>query len=173
MPLSEHHHIRFELVRTDPKDRPGTPGELIVWSGEAILFECRTLELDWKDNKRNVSCIPEGDYKIYPREVGDFAARARKKFKHPSVLWIRGVPDRDYVLCHWGNFLRATQGCVLVGQHAGVHGGENCVWQSQKAYRLLYRAVGTYLDDTCGIPLTIRNGLFEEEADLSADRSNI
>ena len=32
-----------------------------------IEYEFRTLELPWKNNKSNVSCIPKGSYKVVKR----------------------------------------------------------------------------------------------------------
>lgn len=173
----ETHAISIELVRGDNEERYGTPGELIVWTGGSVLFECRTLELDWCDNERDVSCIPEGDYNIIPRTYGGFFEKAKADWGHEAGLWIKDVPGRDNVLVHWGNFLRCTKGCVLVGERAGVHASQNCVWQSQKAYRRLYKVLHPYLwhggGNASSFPLLIRNGLAEDEPALTKDRKNI
>jgi hypothetical protein len=47
----------------------GTNGTLFN-SGK---FLCHTIELPWNDNKRNISCIPEGTYEVEPRFSKRFA----------------------------------------------------------------------------------------------------
>lgn len=64
---------------------------------------CHTLELAWRDNQRNVSCIPEG---IYPMTV-----RHSQRFR--KHLLIQDVPDRDYILVHPANDARTElKGCI-------------------------------------------------------------
>lgn len=69
-------------------------------------FECLTLELPWRDNAEDVSCIPAGTYKV--------KVTYSNKFKRdlPELL---GVPGRSKVRIHPGNTTRDTQGCILVG----------------------------------------------------------
>ena len=64
-----------------------------------------TLELPWKDNKKDQSCIPEG---VYDLEVYDSA-------KFGRCLHVLDVPGRDGVLIHAGNYTRDTHGCILPG----------------------------------------------------------
>lgn len=70
-----------------------------------ICFECHTLELPWRDNKFQVSCIPLGDYWV--------EKRWSQKFKHHFI--VKDVEGRTYILIHSGNFYEDTLGCVLVG----------------------------------------------------------
>ena len=68
-------------------------------------FQCFTLELPWKDNEQNISCIPEGEYKAV-------------KFLSPSkgeVMLLQHVPNRTYIEIHAGNYTRQILGCILVG----------------------------------------------------------
>lgn len=68
-------------------------------------FKFKTLELAWKNNQNNISCIPAGRYKVVPRRS--------QKFK--DHFEITGVPNRSLVLFHWGNYHTNTEGCVLSG----------------------------------------------------------
>ena len=176
MTPAEAHAIHIEVVREDDDGRHGIPGELIVWSGDSVLYECRTLELDWKNNERNISCIPEGVYGVGPRAYGGFHDVAKKKWGHDTALWVMGVGGRDDVLIHWGNFLRCTKGCLLVGESKGYQGDDNVVWRSQKAFRRLYKAVRPYMfsaGNASRVPLTIRDGLAEDESALTSNRGNL
>lgn len=92
--------ITLGLLRTDTG--PATMGRLTI-PGGATLY---TLELPWKDNADNISCIPAGTYTL----------RRRFSKKHNCILFgIEGVDGRDDVEIHIGNFVKDTLGCVLVG----------------------------------------------------------
>lgn len=71
-----------------------------------VIFDCYTLELPWKDNERNISRIPAGEY---------FAAK-HKSPKFGDTIWIQNVPNRSEILIHKGNYKKDTLGCILVGQ---------------------------------------------------------
>lgn len=68
-------------------------------------WQCFTLELPWRDNKRGVSCIPAGTYKAFKRNSP----------KNGPVFELRDVPSRTSIQCHAGNFTRQIEGCILVG----------------------------------------------------------
>ena len=70
------------------------------------IFTCKTLELPWKNNQRNVSCIPEGPYTVEKRWT-------QERQNHFHVL---NVPDRSFILIHSGNYYSHTLGCILPGQ---------------------------------------------------------
>ena len=103
-PPTEGKVINLLLIRDTFSDN-STLGELFL-NGERM---CDTLENPWKDNQRNISCIPAGEYSVrlrYPRESGT------RDYLH---LLIQDVPNRSYCLVHIGNFVHQTRGCVLVG----------------------------------------------------------
>lgn len=80
---------------------------------------CLTLELPWKENRKNESCIPKGRYAV--------TLRYSPSFKYITPI-LHGVPDREYVLIHKGNEPAHTKGCILVGEQfeeGGIrHSGE-------------------------------------------------
>jgi hypothetical protein len=93
---------RFEIIRDAITPGAGTSGTLLV-EGEPF---CKTLELPWAANAQNLSCIPEGTYPVKLL---------------PSLRWgrpmphIENVPNRSNIEIHIGNFLKDTDGCVLLG----------------------------------------------------------
>ena len=96
--------INLLLIR-DTFTEKSTLGELFL-NGERM---CETLENPWMDNKRNISCIPEGEYPVrlrLPRESGT------RDYLH---LLVQEVPNRDWILFHRGNTAKDTSGCILVG----------------------------------------------------------
>jgi len=68
-------------------------------------FTCKTIELPWRSNRKEVSCIPKGTYKVVKHE-------SPTKGTCYKVL---GVPNRDNILIH-GNKYSNTKGCILVGK---------------------------------------------------------
>lgn len=96
-------------------------------------FQARTIELPWKDNRPNVSCIPAGQFRaVY---------RWSQKFKHH--YWIQEVLDRSWVLTHSGNFAGDTDlgykthshGCVIMGKYHGKYLGQDAVLLSRPTLR--------------------------------------
>lgn len=73
----------------------------VLFAGEEQL--CETIELPWRNNKRSVSCVPEGRYRLvrrYHHQRGDH-------------LMLAHVPQRELILIHPANFaLRELQGCI-------------------------------------------------------------
>lgn len=77
----------------------GTNGVLMLDS----MALCHTIELPWKENQSQISCIPEGEYQL--------AKRFSEKLKwHLQVL---KVPNRDLILFHpANNALMELKGCI-------------------------------------------------------------
>jgi hypothetical protein len=104
--------IRAELHRfmSDPKQ---TLGSLVFYRNDDPELMLATIELPWRDNKRSLSCVPEGDYTVvkrYSEKYGD----------HWHLI---DVPGRSHILIHHGNFHYQIQGCVLVGaEHKDIDG---------------------------------------------------
>ena len=72
-------------------------------------WSCYTLEDDWLDNARGVSCIPAGSYKL------------RKVLHHGTLptYEVYPVPGRSHINIHTGNTEEDTEGCVLLGFRLG------------------------------------------------------
>jgi len=89
--------MEAQLLRT--YHREGTNGVLVI-HGNTVVF---TIELPWKDNQHNISCIPEGRYEIRERWVEKFGT-------HFILL---NVPDRTYILIHPAtDALKQLKGCI-------------------------------------------------------------
>ena len=88
-----------------------------------------TLELPWKQNKRNISCIPFGTYEIIRHSSP----------RHGFSFWLQNVPKRSEILIHAGNFTKDIRGCILVGESINY-----CrTYSSQNAMRLLEQTIKT------------------------------
>lgn len=78
---------------------------------------CLTLEEDWRDNQKGISCIPEGSY----------LCRRRTTAAHGETFEVTEVPGRTGILIHSGNTEMDTEGCILPGMEYGSIGA----WDDQ------------------------------------------
>jgi len=111
------------LNREINSDR-GVLGTLATAEGQEV---CKTLELPWRNNLPNVSCIVPGTYTLIPYTSD----------KHPHAFHVTEVPGRSNVLIHAGNYVEHSQGCILVGESWQIMGcpKQLAVADSRKALR--------------------------------------
>ena len=73
-----------------------------------------TLEPPWQDNEPRLSCIPEGIYPLQLRESPIVRRTSRGEFFEG---WeVANVPGRTFIMFHVGNWVKDTEGCILVGE---------------------------------------------------------
>jgi hypothetical protein len=96
-------------------------------------FFCRTIELPWRDNKSNISCIPYGDYIV----------KIRNSNKFGKIYWVTNVPNRSWIYIHPGNvagdvskgYKSHVYGCILLGLKHGYLWDQKAVLNSKIAVR--------------------------------------
>lgn len=93
----------YQVPLINPKE---TLGVLYLIEDNEVVFECKTLELPWKNNDNEVSCIPSGKYKV------TFYNSPTKG----EVLLLHNVPNRSMIEIHYGNYYTQILGCILVGK---------------------------------------------------------
>ena len=89
---------------------------------KADKFIFHTLELPWRDNKRNVSCIPDGNYIC--------------NLNNRNVYEVMDVPNRSSIQIHIGNIAPDVRGCILLGMRYGTITGKLAVLSSTAANKL-------------------------------------
>lgn len=106
-----------------------TLGELTVYLGQQVVYQCKTLELPWLNNAPQKSCIPAATYKVVKR-------RSPKYGDHFHIL---EVPNRSYILIHAANYVKQLLGCIAVGKnHVDINGdGLRDVTNSQNTIKML------------------------------------
>jgi hypothetical protein len=129
------------LVLTRTYFPKGTNGKLVC-KGKTI---CNTIELPWKDNQLQVSCIPEGEYFLQKRYSSRFGWH----------LEIMDVSNRSLILFHpANNALTELRGCIApVSQLSGFGSG----LQSKKAFNKLKELVYSELDAKESVLLLIQS----------------
>ena len=71
-----------------------------------------TLELPWKGNEQNISCIPEGEY-ICQRVKNRTTMGGMKILE---TFEVKDVVGRSGILFHIANSIRDLRGCIGLGQ---------------------------------------------------------
>ena len=104
----------------------GTNGDLFADD----RFICHTIELPWKENMHQVSCIPEGNYELRKRKTERFG-------EHFILMY---VPGRTGILLHAANdAMKEIKGCIApVETLTGEGKGNNSRRSLTRLVRLVY-----------------------------------
>lgn len=119
--------MHFFLKRLKEDNVAPTIGVLFRPQGKPFF----TLEPPWLDNQNNVSCIPKGEYRF-------------ERYLSPTkgdCFILHDVPGRTFILIHIGNYLKDTEGCILIGNHVSVD--FKSIQESAKALELFKKEVGS------------------------------
>jgi len=123
-----------------------TNGMLCELLADGREFLCYTLEDESRTvKKRGETCIPEGTYDITLRDEGGFDAKYCERFPdiHEGMLWVRDVPNFEYILIHCGNTDEHTAGCLLLGdsQENNQLMENGFIGKSTQAYKRVYSKI--------------------------------
>jgi hypothetical protein len=144
--------MSLRIVR-DLRSTDGTFGQLWNTRSGGFFNALHTCEDDWLDNRRNVSCIPAGTYKVL-RTI---------YYKHGYETFEIIVPGRSRILFHPGNTEEDTDGCVLVGMRRGTLwvrdedaplkplAHKTAVVNSQQAFRLFMESMRDIDEDILAV----------------------
>lgn len=112
-------NVRLTRIAANPNH--GVFGTWVL-DGQPI---CVCLEPYHRDNAKGLSCIPAGQYIM-------------ERFDSPKYgdnIWlITNIQGRSFVLVHWGNRDKDSQGCVILGEEFGTLYDDWAVLSSKKAF---------------------------------------
>ena len=152
--------MKLEVLRFSSQE-DSTLGALFdVTSGRKFL--CFTLEDEHRLNKEmGETRIPPGTYRITFRTVGGFNAKYSTRYGsdfHRGMLWIRDVPNFEYILIHTGNTDEHTAGCLLVGdtsqENITSDRRDGFVGESGRAYKRIYPLIADAIDSGEQVTIT-------------------
>lgn len=89
-----------------------TLGVFVVPLEPAGLWVCKTLELPWKQNLNNVSCIPDGEYRC---EWTQSPRMSQERGSPYFTYEVKHVPKRTGIRIHAANFYHQLLGCIALG----------------------------------------------------------
>lgn len=101
------------------------------------VFFFYTMELQWLDNKANISCIPAGDYIIKMVNSPRFG----------RCYEVTNVVGRSHILIHSGNTTDDIQGCILLGGSTGILNINGSLNEAVLSSRPAVRAFNDMLGD--------------------------
>lgn len=100
--------MKKATILRGPKQDQQTTGQITAYSAEGVkIFDAVTMELPNKDNKRGISCIPEGVYMV--------KMTYSPKYKRQMYL-VQDVEGRSGIRIHSGNYWYNLKGCISMGQ---------------------------------------------------------
>lgn len=130
----------MELILLRTYYSNGTNGLLLLDNKKL----CNTIELPWRDNHSQVSCIPEGCYPLIKWESP----------RHGWCLMVTNVPNRSLILIHpANNALRDLRGCIAP---VTTITGPGCGDMSRAVYKPLIQQVYAALDQQHSVTLNIK-----------------
>lgn len=135
-----------KLIRAEPTDE-GTFGVLVFGGKQS----CRSLELPWRGNRVQRSCIPEGAYRCGLIRSPRFG----------RVYGVMGVPGRSAILIHSANLAgdidlgwdTQLHGCIAPCERLGSL--RNRAGRFQRAGLVSRPAVSRFMSWAGGAPFTL------------------
>ena len=128
----------IKIIR-DWQDDNQTLGKCTVYDeNNKPIFSSVSLELGWRGNQKNISCVPLGRYTV----LLEYSNRFNKK------LWeLKNVPNRAECKFHSSNFWFELNGCIALGRslYDINKDGYNDVTSSKSTINAFHKALG---DDT-------------------------
>lgn len=108
--------------------KQGTIGILTI---NKVVF-CFTMEPPDRENERNISSIPTGQYICEPY----FSQR------HGQTFQVMDVHGRTFILFHAGNKVEDTEGCIMVGEAVAHIDNDRILLNSRATFKKFAEAVG-------------------------------
>lgn len=99
--------MKIVIIR-DWQDENQTLGKCTVYdNNDKPVFSALSLERGWRDNQKNISCVPLGTYDC----VLEYSPRFNKD------LWeLKNVPNRSECKFHSANYWYQLNGCIALGR---------------------------------------------------------
>lgn len=116
----------------NPIPEQGTKGYVLIKEGDYPIFYCKSLELPWRNNESNISCLPSGsDYEL----IWCWSNR----FKKNMYLIKENIQHRSGFRVHSGawagdkemGFKTHSAGCPLLGRTFGKYKGQLAIFNSK------------------------------------------
>jgi hypothetical protein len=142
--------MKLKVLRFSSQE-DSTSGLLFEKNDLGLKFLCYTLEDERRVLKvRGETRIPAGKFNITLRTVGGITQKYAKRFPgiHKGMLWVRDVPNFEYILIHCGNTDDHSAGCLLLGdsQENNIIIKDGFIGKSRNAYKRVYSPIAKAIE---------------------------
>ena len=142
--------MKLKVLRFSSQE-DSTSGLLFEKNDLGLKFLCYTLEDERRVLKvRGETRIPAGKFNITLRTVGGMTQKYAKRFPgiHKGMLWVRDVPNFEYILIHCGNTDDQSAGCLLLGdsQENNIIIKDGFIGKSRNAYKRVYSPIAKAIE---------------------------
>ena len=144
--------MKLEVLRFS-SEGTSTNGILFDVTNNVRKFLSYTLEDEYRDIKvLGETRIPSGTYNITLRKEGGMYQSYTDRFGsdfNKGMLWVRDVPNFEYIYIHIGNTAEDTSGCLLVGdtQNNNQLIENGFIGSSTNNYKRIYPPIAQVLGD--------------------------
>jgi len=150
--------MKLEVLRISSQ-KDSTSGVLFDITNGDRKFMCYTLEDEKRITKLDGETrVPAGTYRVTLRTTGGFHNRYAHRFQdiHKGMLWVRDVPNFEYILIHCGNTDEHTNGCLLVGetQESNIKNSDGFIGRSTQAYFDIYPRIASAIESGEDVTIT-------------------
>lgn len=98
---------------------------------------------------------PDGSFQIVRAKTA--SNEQKVTWKPHQLIWVKDVPDFEYVLVHWGNTDDDTDGCLVIGMSIGKVGEQDAVLQSRACYEKYYPLIAKEVEKGTSTIEYVRN----------------
>lgn len=102
-------HDSKRLIVVETTHNYQNASSINLYCGEKTF---KGLELPWKKNVVNISCIPRGTYAYQ---------KITRSSNGKNAVWIRDIPGRTEILIHQGTKPIHSKGCILLPEYEEFH----------------------------------------------------
>ena len=151
--------MRLEVVRFS-SEADSTNGLLFDITNGQRKFLSYTLEDEYRKEKvMSETRVPAGTYNVTLRTVGGMNEKYTERFGsdfNKGMLWVRDVPNFEYILIHIGNTDEDTAGCLLVGdtQNNNQITSDGFIGSSTNNYKRIYPPIAEVLSNNGIVSIT-------------------
>ena len=124
------------LIR-DSHNQYGTFGKWIIG-----LHEFETVEQDWENNLPNISCVPNGEYKLTFHISPHHGECYILENKELGIGKNKGDAKRFGCLLHIANLASQLEGCIAPGLYRSYYKGQWSVASSGTAMDRIFEILG-------------------------------
>ena len=154
--------MNLKLNRKNIVDGEVLFGKLWITGDTGLIYTANTLENVPRETKiHGLTAIPAGIYKIGWMKHNTpmhLRYKTRYDFNTHGMIHLLDVPGFEQIYIHIGNYLKDTDGCILVGK--GVDPFNKMITQSTRAYQELYEILKEASDRGEEITITITDGVY-------------